>query len=262
MTASNFDTALRYVLKDEGGNDDDPRDHGGRTSRGITQRVYDSWCTLHGKPKGDVWLASQSDVRSIYHEQYWLPYCDKLPVGVDYLFFDISVNAGRQRAVITFQKALGVKVDGMMGTVTIEAINNHQDHMELIRDVSEIRRNWYRSLKQFPIYGRGWLNRTNHCEEGALAMAAGVPKYDKVAAVSGSATNVKPDGPAVNPETSGSAAGGLGTITVVLQQLKDMIEPYQHVIKPVMYASLGLTVVMVLYTAWSFYKKSKIEKAQ
>jgi lysozyme family protein len=260
MVAQNFNAALRYVLKDEGGNDDDPRDRGGRTSRGITQRVYNSWCKLRNKPEGDVWLASDADVRAIYYDQYWLPYCDKLPPGIDYLFFDISVNAGRQRAVKTFQKALGVTVDGMMGEVTRSAIMNHEDHLALIREVSEVRRNFYRNLEQFPIYGRGWLNRTNHCEDGALALASGASSFDKPPAPGKPSKDEKPAGPTVNPETSGSAAGGMGTITVILQQMKEMLEPYQYIIKPVMYITLALTVAMVLYTGWSFYKKSKIEK--
>ena len=110
--ADNFELSLQYVLADEGGNSDDPHDHGGRTSRGITQREYDAWNKLNGKRGGDVWNATDADIRSIYQSQYWEPYCAALPSGLDYLFFDISVNAGRTQAVRQFQKALGnVAVD-------------------------------------------------------------------------------------------------------------------------------------------------------
>lgn len=256
--AGNFNQALQYVLKDEGGNSDDPRDHGGRTSRGITQRVYDSWCRSKGRPQGDVWRASDDDVRTIYHDQYWLPYCDQLPSGVDYIFFDISVNAGRQRAVTTFQKVLGVKVDGMMGTVTLDAIQNTEPS-DLIQRVSNERRRWYKALAQFPIYGRGWLNRVDHSEIGAQSLLEG-RTFDKPSTPTPKTTEAKPNAPAVNPETSGGTTGILGTLTAMLNQLKEMLEPYQYVIKPVMYVCAGLTLVAAGYTAWSWYKQRKIQQ--
>ena len=172
MSNENFDVSLKYVLVDEGGNDDDPRDHGGRTSRGITQREYDAWCHLNGKVAGDVWKASQTEIGSIYRSQYWEPYCNSLPNGLDYCFFDISVNCGRSQAVKTFQKALGVPADGMMGQITLAAINK-ADRIDLIHKVSDERRYFYRHLGQFAIYGKGWLSRVDHCEKQALAISGG-----------------------------------------------------------------------------------------
>ena len=46
---SNFDACVALVLASEGFNDDDPRDPGGRTSRGVTQREYDIWRRTHNK---------------------------------------------------------------------------------------------------------------------------------------------------------------------------------------------------------------------
>src|SRR5690348_13605429 len=88
----NFPKSLAFVLKNEGGNDDDPADHGGRTSRGITQREYDAWRTEHSLPTQDVWVAPQSDIDAIYHDEYWEPLCDDFPSGIDYLYFDMAVN--------------------------------------------------------------------------------------------------------------------------------------------------------------------------
>lgn len=87
MAASNFAPSLRAVLQDEGGNDDDPADHGGRTSRGITQREYDAWRSLNGNPSIDVWKASDAEISTIYHDEYWEPFCDGFPIGPDYLYF-------------------------------------------------------------------------------------------------------------------------------------------------------------------------------
>lgn len=256
---NNFAAALAYVRKDEGGNDDDPRDHGGRTSRGITQREYDAWNRLHQRQTRDVWTATEDEVNAIYREQYWNPYCDQLPSGLDYCFFDISVNAGRSRAVKTFQKVLGVNVDGMVGQVTLEAIKNYPDHIELIKKVSNERRRWYQSLAQFPIYGRGWLNRVDHCERGAITLVAG-STYEKPVTQSKKAKDAKPAGPAASPETSTAATGGLGTITAILEQLRQSLEPYQYIIKPVMYLTLALTMAAAGYTVWSFIKARRVQK--
>ncbi|MGH7240196.1 MAG: glycoside hydrolase family 108 protein, partial [Candidatus Saccharimonadales bacterium] len=202
---TNFDQSLKYVLLDEGGNSDDPNDPGGRTSRGITQGTYDSWCKLNNQPPGDVWNATDDAVKSIYHDQYWNPYCDSLPGGVDYLYFDISVNSGRTQATRLFQKALGVTVDGMLGQITMSRIQS-VDPIKLINAVSERRRDFYRSLSQFSRYGKGWMNRTNHSENAAIAMSKATD-FEKPAAISVKATD--PVTPAVPPEVTGTATGGL-----------------------------------------------------
>ena len=37
-----YERSLQFVLEREGGRVDDPRDRGGRTNKGVTQRVYDA----------------------------------------------------------------------------------------------------------------------------------------------------------------------------------------------------------------------------
>lgn len=165
----NFNPSLVLVLQSEGGNDDDPNDHGGRTSRGVTQYEYDKYCTAHGQTAGDVWQASDGIISNIYYDEYWLPHCPDLPLGVDYVYFDTGVNAGWQRATRTLQTAIGVKVDGKFGPITLRAAQQ-ADENETITAMSEWRRVFYRSLSQFPRYGHGWLNRVDFCERNALNM--------------------------------------------------------------------------------------------
>lgn len=167
----NFDKALAFVLVDEGGNDDDPSDHGGRTSRGITQREYNAWCKEKSKPQGDVWHASNDDVAAIYREEYWGPYCDDFPVGVDYMFFDMAVNSGPYRAATLLQRALHVREDGRIGAITRAAVAS-ANPLALVRTFSDVKRIWYRALNQ-PRFTKGWLNRTNHVEANALKMIGG-----------------------------------------------------------------------------------------
>ena len=68
-----FADCVALVLRDEGGNDDDPRDPGGRTSRGITEREWDVWRQTHLGLPADVWQAPQDQILAIYHESYWSP---------------------------------------------------------------------------------------------------------------------------------------------------------------------------------------------
>lgn len=168
MAQSNFDKSLALVLKSEGGNDDDPNDHGGRTSRGITQREYDAWRRSKGETTRDVWTADQSEISQIYHDEYWNPYCDSFPIGLDYLYFDMAVNAGPSRAAKLLQSALGVAVDGRIGPITREAVSK-ADPAKLIADYSNAKRGFYQSLHQ-PRFLKGWLNRTASVQKDATDM--------------------------------------------------------------------------------------------
>lgn len=172
MSADNFHASLVLTLKSEGGDDDDPHDHGGRTSRGITQREFDRYCEAHSLPHTDVWTASDAVVANIYYDGYWLPNCDDLPRGLDYVYFDTAVNAGPRQATRSLQTAIGVAVDGAFGPKTAAAAKA-ADARRAISDMSEVRRRFYRNLPQFPRYGKGWLSRVDFCERHALAMLGG-----------------------------------------------------------------------------------------
>ena len=168
MSADNFPAALKLVLQSEGGNDDDPQDHGGRTSRGITQREYDAYCAQHELADGDVWNASDAAIASIYHDDYWQPHCPDLPIGVDYVYFDTNVNAGPRQAVKTLQIAVSVDMDGEFGPVTLAAAQK-ADPKTTILAMNAHRRAFYKTLNQ-PRFLKGWLNRVDFCETNALGM--------------------------------------------------------------------------------------------
>lgn len=165
---TNFPASLAAVLKSEGGNDDDPADHGGRTSRGITQREYDAWRREKHLPILDVWKAPQAEIETIYHDEYWNPNCDLLPVGADYLLFNMNVNAGPSRGAKILQQALGVNPDGRIGPITRQAIRD-ANPVSLIKKYSERSRAFYLALHQ-PRFTRGWLNRVEFVQKTALNM--------------------------------------------------------------------------------------------
>lgn len=168
---TNFQRSLAAVLKDEGGNDDDPDDHGGRTSRGITQREYTAWLAEYKRPSVDVWTAPQSDIDQIYYDSYWIPECATLPLGVDFQFFSMKVNAGPNRAICLLQQAIGVNDDGRIGPVTRQAIGR-MPSTSIIQSFYDRSRNFYVDLHQSKFL-EGWLNRALADKVLALLMAEG-----------------------------------------------------------------------------------------
>lgn len=169
----NFSKSLAFVLEDEGGNSDDPEDHGGRTSRGITQREWDAWRQLYPQLDlpDDVWQAPQDQVAAVYLDHYWQPWCDKLPAGVDYTYFDFCVNAGPHRATMTLQRAIGTADDGVFGLITLLSATK-ADPKLLVANFSAQKIKFYQSLRQ-PRFLRGWINRVNRVEDRANAMIDG-----------------------------------------------------------------------------------------
>jgi hypothetical protein len=54
ITSQSFTASLPFILRWEGGFVDDPNDHGGRTNKGVTQRVYDDRRRHQGLLQQDV----------------------------------------------------------------------------------------------------------------------------------------------------------------------------------------------------------------
>lgn len=170
--ADRFSVCLPFILKEEGGNDDDPHDPGGRTSRGIIQREYDGYRCSKCEPTQDVWCASDDEVSDIYQQQYWLPYCPQMAPGIDLVFFDIAVNSGPVEAAKLLQRGLGVQTDGHIGIVTKAALSS-ADPVHLIAAVCDAHRAFYRSLRTFRYFGKGWLKRVSDIELAATSMTVG-----------------------------------------------------------------------------------------
>ena len=172
---SNFAKCLPLLLKHEGGNDDDPRDPGGRTSRGILQREWDVWRASHPGLPSDVWQAPDDEIEAIYKQKYWdVLQCDELPSGVDYAVFDYGVNSGNSRAAKVLQRLVGVDADGEIGPLTIGA-TLPVDPKSLIEQICDERLAFLESLHTWPIFGRGWSSRVSEVRAAAEAMTT-LPK--------------------------------------------------------------------------------------
>lgn len=171
----NYDEAIRLLLISEGGNDDDPQDPGGRTSRGILQREWNVWIQTHPGLPEDVWDAPQEQVIAIYKQNYWDKLrCDDLPSGVDYAVFDYGVNSGIVRSAKVLQNFVGVAVDGSIGSLTVAATNK-KDSRQLITDICDQRLVFLQGLGTWSRFGRGWTTRVNSVKAVSLQMANKAP---------------------------------------------------------------------------------------
>jgi lysozyme family protein len=81
----------------------------------------------------------------------------------------MGVNAGPGRSIKLLQQSIGCVPDGVIGPKTRELISA-SNPATLIAKFSEVRREYYSSLKTFPIFGKGWLSRVDKEEKEALNM--------------------------------------------------------------------------------------------
>jgi len=167
----NFDKALELVLKHEGGYVDHPQDPGGATNYGITKKVYETYlgrsCT-----KDEVKEMPLEAVSEIYKRKYWDKIKgDDLPNGLDWCVFDFAVNAGVSRAARTLQGFLATAIDGIIGSGTLEAIDNYPTSIKGVIEVYTAQRStFYRTLKHYETFGKGWDRRCYETRKTALNM--------------------------------------------------------------------------------------------
>jgi len=167
----NFKECLALVLKSEGGwtgakgLEGDP---GGETNLGVTKAVWEEYV---GHPVQTLRNLTPEDVAPLYEQKYWRPtYCEVLPRGLDLLIFSMGINAGTGRSVKLLQQSIGCVPDGVIGPTTMGLIKQ-SNVADLIAKFSQARRQYYESLKNFPLFGKGWLSRVDVEEKEALNMA-------------------------------------------------------------------------------------------
>ena len=167
---ANFFKSLEIVLKHEGGFVDHPEDPGGATNKGITHKTYSDFL---GRPLEDVSeLKNIPDehVQQIYKDGYWNRVkADQLSSGVDFCVFDWAVNSGPGRAAKALQKAVMVTQDGAIGPMTLAAVEEELPE-EIIEKITKEREEFYRSLRTFDTFGKGWLRRNEETRDFALEM--------------------------------------------------------------------------------------------
>ena len=164
---SNFDRALAYVLKSEGGFVNHPDDPGGMTNLGCTKAVWEEFCG-HQVTEKTMRALTPSDVAPLYKRKYWDKVkADDLPSGVDYCIFDTAINSGPRMAIKLLQGVVGTDMDGDLGPKTLGAVKAF-DAKDLLQDYSKRRLSFLMDLPTWSTFGKGWTNRVMDVERNAL----------------------------------------------------------------------------------------------
>lgn len=266
---ADFDAAMPVLLVSEGGFVDNKKDPGGRTNKGVTQRVYNGYRRNQGQPIRDVKLIEDLEVFAIYRANYWAAVKgDDLPTGVSYVVFDGAVNSGPAQAVKWLQRALGVKVDGHIGQATVAAAIDHPDHDALIASICDQRLKFMEALKTWDTFGKGWAKRVAQVQERGQCWASGSvgpePEHIELANVKATIDQAKP----VPLAGLGSTAmgGGLATggMAGALQKAQDALSPYagtseliQKAIAVLVAAGVVVTLVGGAYAYWAKQKAAE-----
>mgnify|MGYP003624852390 FL=1 len=165
----NFDKCLKMLLSHEGGFVNHPEDPGGITNLGVTKKVYDEWIGRESTEQ-EMRDLTPDDVGPIYKKNYWDRIKgDSLPSGLDWACFDWAVNSGSGRPAKAVQRAVGATQDGAIGPATIGLIME-KDPKFIIEYVHDVRQDFYKSLKTFETFGRGWTRRNKETLHQALEM--------------------------------------------------------------------------------------------
>lgn len=265
-----FDKALALVLAHEGGFSDHPRDPGGATNRGVTQRTYDAWRRRYALPPRPVRQITDDELKAIYRRQYWDPVqADDLPAGLDYAVFDYAVHSGPSRAVKDLQRVVGVRADGIVGSQTLAAVHQaaEDDELAVIAQLCDRRMAFMRGLKTWHVFGKGWTRRVIGNEPGAQDGDIGVIDYATMIAL-GDATYGLPKAigsrpgevngradpaeaaPSATPEAVGGGVATIGTIGTLLLDMVRELMPATSDLPALKYVLVALIVAGVGLTVW------------
>lgn len=252
MAIGGFERALPRILVYEGGAVDDPKDPGGRTCKGITQRVYSAFLKGRNIPARDVWKITDAEVYQIYKESYWDKVGgDFLPEGVDYAVFDAAINSGVGQSTRWLQASLkGYKGqrDGVIGDQTLNAVQAVGDCDMLIADLCARRLAMVKGLKTWSRYGKGWEARITNVQKIGQSWAIGSVGPDPIAvqphggAAKANIADLKKPGISQTAMTAATAVtSGSAIATDVIQKLLPLGDQFEW-----MKYALGLASVIAL----------------
>jgi len=150
-----FDCAIQKVLSNEGGYVNDSSDPGGETKYGISKRSY---------PDLNIQSLTLDNAKAIYYQDFWLKnnFDEIDDPQLSYKILDLSINMGAPRVIKFLQNLVKTKEDGIMGKITLAAINK-ADSKTLYNGLIQKANDYYLHLiKLHPTLGKfknGWMNR-------------------------------------------------------------------------------------------------------
>lgn len=162
--SADFTKCIKQVFDNEGGYSNDHNDSGGETMYGITKAV-----ARENGYTGEMKNLPKATASEIFYKKYWLAgKLDKVKsTKIAFLVLDTNVNHGLKNATIILQRALnrcdaGLKVDGIFGAKTLQAVNDNckkDAEADLINALIAERLKFYIGISKWYAYSKGWTRR-------------------------------------------------------------------------------------------------------
>ena len=161
-----------HILRWEGGYVDDPNDLGGATCKGVCFKTYKLYRQRKKLPKptlDDLKNISDGEFVSVLKELYW-DACrgDHIESqSVANAIVDWAWHSGTVTAVKEVQKVLGVEADGIIGNITLSAINSWSP-LPLFGQIQQARLAYLERICHARpannAFIKGWRNRVHHLQ--------------------------------------------------------------------------------------------------
>ena len=168
---ADFELTIPFTHEKEGGFVHDPDDAGGATNMGITLNTYTTYCRRKGYPCPTVERLkrlTEEQWQDIMRTMYWdvVHGDDIVSQSVALAIYDWAVHSGPGTAIKHVQRLLGVKADGIVGPITLAAINSASP-LPLFGQIQQDRKKFLGSLctsddiqsVRNRKFLNGWLNR-------------------------------------------------------------------------------------------------------
>lgn len=176
---SSFEAAIPLILFHEGGLVNHKNDPGGATNYGVSLRFLRSTGQIDDYDfdgdgdidSDDIQRMTKDQACDIYKKHWWEKYgysrINEQSIATK--LFDMAVNMGQSQAVKILQRAIrritnntSISADGVLGPMTINALNaiNPQRLLEVLR--SEQAEFYHRLTDKNPklaVFEKGWLKR-------------------------------------------------------------------------------------------------------
>lgn len=151
----NYQTCFNQIMVYEGGKVNDPKDPGGKTNMGVTQRTFSAWLKSQGLPWRDVYSITKAEASAICKPGYWDKVGgDSLDWGYDLCVADTAFNSGPGRA-IPWREQIDRKF------ITTDA---------RIKGYCAKRLSFLHALRTWSHFGKGWARRVASVEATGLRM--------------------------------------------------------------------------------------------
>ncbi len=178
-----FEKFHKFIIAAEGGFVDHPADPGGATKYGITLQTLSDWrgTTVTAE---DVMALERDEADAIFRTNYYTRCrCGELPERTAMVLYNTAVQSGPVRAVKLLQEAFNtlglklngepLKVDGIIGRNTVTAARK-ADATVLSSTYLDLFETYLRTLGNFHVFEKGWLNRIGRLRAFLTTLPEGV----------------------------------------------------------------------------------------